>query len=518
ITRTLVLIPKNADSFSVPAPFPKTGSITVLLQSGFQSALVRGFHVAGRVRQANSCDVSSPVTTFENCRIDSGFTTSGTCNIVTIRLHGCLIFGGASLGAYYPDLSATTVVGGLNVRSHGNPALRGNYITDAPGAGVTTCCNDGPLTADDNTVTSAVDGFAFEGGGSFSGNVVRDCSGSAFRSTSTGPASAGPTSLSGNLVQRCGGHGVAMEGTIESGVRITGNRLEDVGGSGIDFRPMIGARPMITDNDIERTGSHGMWLETAGVLKGNRVLRANGVGIRVGEGSHVEGNVVGHTVAQGFLDQTLGGDPAQFLHNTAYFTGGAGYEIAGGAADSVKWNVAVLTTGYGLAWTGAAPAVFGCDDWYLNALGATSGIAPAASDLSVDPLFCDLAGDDVHLAAASPLLNAAGCGLIGALGQGCASPVGVALDPGGGTVRFAAAPLPARSGVLFSWGPGAGITRVEVFDLQGARRWSTTTEAGARSLRWDGRDERGSRLPAGVYFARRTSAGIEEKTRVVLVP
>jgi hypothetical protein len=40
--------------------------------------------------------------------------------------------------------------------------------------------------------------------------------------------------------------------------------------------------------------------------------------------------------------------------------------------------------------------------------------------LSVDPGFCDLAGDDVTLAARSPLVTQTACGQIGAAGVGCA--------------------------------------------------------------------------------------------------
>jgi hypothetical protein len=61
----------------------------------------------------------------------------------------------------------------------------------------------------------------------------------------------------------------------------------------------------------------------------------------------------------------------------------------------------------------------GCNDWFGNDSGAVHGIAPSQNDLALDPRFCDVVGDDVRLAANSPLLDAPGCGLIGALGQGC---------------------------------------------------------------------------------------------------
>ena len=65
----------------------------------------------------------------------------------------------------------------------------------------------------------------------------------------------------------------------------------------------------------------------------------------------------------------------------------------------------------------------GCNDWFGNVAGAVSGADPGATDLALDPLFCDVTQGDVHLSALSPLLNAAGCGQIGALGQGCDAPI-----------------------------------------------------------------------------------------------
>src|SRR5262249_40526862 len=54
-----------------------------------------------------------------------------------------------------------------------------------------------------------------------------------------------------------------------------------------------------------------------------------------------------------------------------------------------------------------------------NRLGATSGVAADSTDLSVDPLFCNVDSADVRLDTASPLVGRAGCGQIGALGVGC---------------------------------------------------------------------------------------------------
>ena len=43
-------------------------------------------------------------------------------------------------------------------------------------------------------------------------------------------------------------------------------------------------------------------------------------------------------------------------------------------------------------------------------------------------------------------------------------------------------------------------------------------DAGRRALRWDGRDTRGARLAAGVYFVRLAFAGRVETQKLVLAP
>jgi hypothetical protein len=50
-------------------------------------------------------------------------------------------------------------------------------------------------------------------------------------------------------------------------------------------------------------------------------------------------------------------------------------------------------------------------------------VAAGATDLAVDPGFCDVALNDVHLSAGSPLLASSGCDTIGALGRGCDAPI-----------------------------------------------------------------------------------------------
>ncbi|HEY2956257.1 MAG TPA: S8 family serine peptidase [Candidatus Eisenbacteria bacterium] len=61
--------------------------------------------------------------------------------------------------------------------------------------------------------------------------------------------------------------------------------------------------------------------------------------------------------------------------------------------------------------------------------------------------------------------------------------------------------------------------RIEIFDVGGRRLRRLGLGAGEEgTLRWDGRDESGRRLPAGIYFARLTSGSLRAQARVVLIP
>jgi len=114
---------------------------------------------------------------------------------------------------------------------------------------------------------------------------------------------------------------------------------------------------------------------------------------------------------------------------------------------------------------------------------------------------------------------------------GGASEVGA----GGATVvshlRLRAEPNPIRGGSSGSSGTtlrfdlfdlaGAASVTAEVFGVGGRRvrvlRTGVLAGGGVRSLRWDGRDEAGARVPAGVYFVRVKSGEVEGATRVVVM-
>ncbi len=100
---------------------------------------------------------------------------------------------------------------------------------------------------------------------------------------------------------------------------------------------------------------------------------------------------------------------------------------------------------------------------------------------------------------------------------------GVVGVPGGGPPRagatLAGAPNPFRGAARLSWAiPAAGAVDLRVYALDGREVRVLVQGAaapGSHASVWDGRDARGSRVPAGVYFARLVTAGARVTRKIV---
>jgi hypothetical protein len=107
--------------------------------------------------------------------------------------------------------------------------------------------------------------------------------------------------------------------------------------------------------------------------------------------------------------------------------GGGGLYLAN-ATPAVTHNISAFNTGAATYGNGmalqSAPSSLMCNDVFGNENANYSGQPdPTGTDgnISEDPLFCDPDGADYGLSAGSPcaVANSGGCGLIGALGDGC---------------------------------------------------------------------------------------------------
>ncbi len=97
--------------------------------------------------------------------------------------------------------------------------------------------------------------------------------------------------------------------------------------------------------------------------------------------------------------------------------------------------------------------------------------------------------------------------------------VGPGELPGGrGFGLLAAAPNPARGPMQFAWRlPEAERGELDVVAVTGrrVRRFAVT---GSGSMTWDGRDQAGVRVPAGIYFYRLVSPSVREARKLVRLP
>ena len=416
---------------------------------------VRGIHFAGRVRAEPAPRQYAYQIAFAACRMDSSLSLNALF-VEHVSVDHCTILNGSSISTTGGSASLThnTVLGGgIYVHNDGGEyTIRGNYVHGPAGYGIRAFMDSGGLL-DSNTVIGVGVGVYVWGGSAWvHDNTVMECSGSGIVSSWDG------NRIEGNLVQNCGGFGIDA----------TSSRVALVG-----------------PNTILACQTGGIRLQAGyGWLVGNVVGRCGGPGMEGG---------------------------GQVERNTCYLNSGPGFKIAT-ANTSITNNIAFSNSGPGLQWTGSDAPTLACNDWFGNTGGATVGTLPGPTDSSMAPLFCDFTMDDVHLSAGSALLDASGCGLIGALGRGCSVPVGESL------VRaLTASPNPSRGSVRFSWPISPRPDRLEVLDVTGARRWSAPIAGWICTLRWPGVDRDGTRLAAGVYYARLMGNGASATARFVLV-
>ncbi len=192
--------------------------------------------------------------------------------------------------------------------------------------------------------------------------------------------------------------------------------------------------------------------------------------------------------------------------------GAAGLHLgADGTATLTRTIIAASVLGSAVVAPTATAATLSCCDVFGNAGGdwvaAIADQAGVGGNLSLDPLFCDLAGGDVGIALASPCAPAGsqGCDLIGAGPVGCGI-TGVDDTPRPPTLALAPnMPNPFNPATTLRYTLStAAHTRVAVVDVAG-RHVRTLVDAsqaaGAHTVLWDGRDDDGRLVPAGVYLA-----------------
>ncbi len=185
--------------------------------------------------------------------------------------------------------------------------------------------------------------------------------------------------------------------------------------------------------------------------------------------------------------------------------------VFGSTAVILNNIVALSENGYGLSAVGAAyppDVTLDCNNFWGNELGDyttyQATLSPGPGEFSANPLLCDPLAGDLTLSPDSPCLPASsgGCGLVGALGVGCGTPLDAPETLSPQTLMLEASRLPG-GGIEFRIHGEASLgsrATLQVFDVRG--RLLYTSEFNNRIHHWDGTGPTGGRVPSGVYFAR----------------
>lgn len=254
----------------------------------------------------------------------------------------------------------------------------------------------------------------------------------------------------------------------------------------------------VQDCWIEDAGDSGMVIHaTSAAITRNVITGCAGPGLAL----YLNEGAVGATVASNTIATNLG-------HGITVVDGSGSQA----AELQVRNNLVVLNGGDGIRVEPPASGAMVHNDAWLNYGAAYSGGGGADLNLTADPIFCELSGNNFAVSSVSPCSPSGPYGQIGALGVGCtrlaSSPHDLEPD------RSFVIPNPARGSVrLRSPWPERG-THFELFDLQGRRFWAATA-TGESGVSWDGVSEGGVDVGAGLFWVRFTNRGRAELRRLV---
>lgn len=219
-----------------------------------------------------------------------------------------------------------------------------------------------------------------------------------------------------------------------------------------------------------------------------------------------------------------------FAHNSAE-SHGAGVGIHSGSVMVRNTIVAFSTSGEGVYCFSGSLTLECCDvygnldgDW----VGCVAGQAGQDGNISENPLFCHPETGNYRLTDLSPCLPYSPpndlCDLVGAWPAEC-QVEGIADDGAAPeTLHLAVcAPNPFHHTTTISFFipecSGLELTRLIIFDPAGRAVRTLVASAlapGLHSIAWDGRNDRGDAVAAGVYLSR-IKLGHEEHTRQIIL-
>ena len=227
-------------------------------------------------------------------------------------------------------------------------------------------------------------------------------------------------------------------------------------------------------------------------------------------------------------------DAAPVIGNCTVFANEGSMEGAGifcyDSSPLVSTTIVAFQSGSALAGNEDSNPYLSCCDLFGNSGGDWTGIIAGQNgqngNLTADPLFCDDPGQDdgsLHINADSPCApESGGCGLIGAWSVGCDVVSAVAGADLPGVLQVEPNypnPFNPKTTIRFAL-PAAARTVVTIMDVAGRRVRTLLNEdlpAAVHEVAWNGRDDRGRELAAGIYLYQVAAAGQMQGGRMALV-
>ncbi len=252
-------------------------------------------------------------------------------------------------------------------------------------------------------------------------------------------------------------------------------------------------------------------------LSGNRFERCDTAAVVIASGMTVTRNVAFASDGPGIVatfTATTGVD--SIAYNTLAFNLGDGVVVGASATLPpglvVARNLSAQNGGAGFRYVSPFAGAFANNDAWQNYGPEYAGLTPNATNLALDPVFCDLVNGDLTLSAGSPFAPGSAFGWAGAYGVGCDTEL-LDAPPLADATSLTARPNPARGVITFALPGRANAGAIEVLDVQGRRVWRAPIDAGASIVQWRGEREGGARAGAGIYWVRlnRGDAGAQTK-------